>query len=81
LKWTWLAQDARYCARIRPNLNKYLTELWAHNAGDLIMSIRNVRHARHAQALAPLCDLDNRQMLMMGAMIIGIALSSLLLFG
>jgi hypothetical protein len=33
------------------------------------------------QALAPLCDLDSRQIAMMGATILGIALASLVLFG
>jgi hypothetical protein len=33
------------------------------------------------QALAPLCDLGSRQIAMMGAMILGIALASLVLFG
>jgi hypothetical protein len=33
------------------------------------------------QALAPLCDLGRRQIAVMGAMILGISLASLLLFG
>ncbi len=33
------------------------------------------------QALAPLCDLGNRQLAVMGATIIGIAFASLVLFG
>jgi hypothetical protein len=33
------------------------------------------------QALAPLCDLGSRQIAIMGATILGIALASLVLFG
>ena len=33
------------------------------------------------QALAPLCDLGNRQIALMGATIVGISLASLILFG
>jgi hypothetical protein len=33
------------------------------------------------QALAPLCDLGTRQLAVMGATIVGIALASLVLFG
>jgi hypothetical protein len=33
------------------------------------------------QALAPLCDLDRRQLATLSATIVGIALASLILFG
>lgn len=33
------------------------------------------------QALAPLCDLGSRQITLMGATILGIALASLVIFG
>ncbi len=33
------------------------------------------------QALAPLCDLGNRQLAVMGATIIGVVFASLVLFG
>jgi hypothetical protein len=43
--------------------------------GEFVMGIKT------EQALAPLCDLGNRQIAMMGATILGIALASLVLFG